>query len=83
MPRFPNGHRILLRAPLETRVKRQKQRLKLLCKKTVFLEILQVSQENNCVEFLIELQTFRLAALLKRDPTQMFSCGICKIFKNT
>ena len=33
--------------------------------------------------FFIALQAFRPAALLKKAPRQMFSCGIHKIFKNT
>ena len=41
--------------------------------------------------FLIKLQAFKAGALLKRDsmeisietPTQVFSCEICEIFKNT
>ena len=59
------SHRLLLRTPLETRVKRQK---KLSLKLLLFLEILQVSKANNCWSlFLIELQTFRPPAILKRD----------------
>ena len=33
--------------------------------------------------FLIELQVFRLATLLKETPTQVFSYEIYGIFKNT
>ena len=33
--------------------------------------------------FSIKLQDFRPATLLKRIPTLVFSCEICKIFKNT
>ena len=33
--------------------------------------------------FLIKLQCWRPATLLKRDSTQVFSCEYCKIFKNT
>ena len=29
--------------------------------------------------FLIKLQAWRLAALLKRDPIQVFSCEYCEI----
>ena len=29
------------------------------------------------------LFSIKLQALLKRDPTQVFSCEICEIFKNT
>ena len=32
---------------------------------------------------LIKLQVFRPATLLKKTPTQVFSCEICEIFKNT
>ena len=33
--------------------------------------------------FLIKSQAFRLATLLKRSPTKVFSCEYCEIFKNT
>ena len=33
--------------------------------------------------FLIKLQPWRPATLLKRDSTQVFSCEYCEIFKNT
>ena len=33
--------------------------------------------------FLIKLQAIRLTALFKETPTQMFSCEISQIFKNT
>ena len=42
--------------------------------KKVFLEILL---------FLIELQTFRTATLLKQTPTRIFSGEIYRIFENT
>ena len=31
----------------------------------------------------LNLQTKRLATLLKKTPTQGFSCEMCEIFKNT
>ena len=43
------------------------------------------SQENNCVgvSLLIKLQGWRVSNFIKEDtPTQVFSCGFCKIFKN-
>ena len=62
------SHRFLLRTPLETRVKRQMQPLKLLCKKGVFRSFATFTKKRRCWSlFLIELQTFRPAALLKRD----------------
>ena len=33
--------------------------------------------------FLIQLQAVRPATVLKRDSGQVFSCEICKIFKDT
>ena len=43
----------------------------------LFLQILQISQENTCVGV-------RPATLLGREtPTQLFSCEICKSFMNT
>ena len=32
--------------------------------------------------FLIKLQTFRSVTLLKKDPSQVFSCEFCRNFKN-
>ena len=43
--------------------------------KKVFLKISQISQENTCLFF------NKVAGL--QNPTQMFSCEICEIFKNT
>ena len=42
----------------------------------------QYSQESTCVEFsfLIKLQGFRSATLLKRGSKQVFSCASCKVF---
>ena len=50
-------------------------------RKNLFLNILQYSQENNCfIPFLINMLTFRPAALLKRDSnTGVFLC-ILQIF---
>ena len=51
----------------------------------MFFEILQNSQENICarVSFLIKLQGWRPATLLKKEiPTQAFSCEYCSVFKN-
>ena len=45
----------------------------------VFLQILQISRENTCVEVHFLYKSLFLIALLKRK----FSCGIYKIFKNT
>ena len=36
-----------------------------------------------CSLFIIKLQALRHATSLKKAPTQMFSCEICKIFENT
>ena len=53
--------------------------------KKVFLKISQISQKKHlCWSlFLIKLQAFRAATLLKEILTQVFSCEYCKIFKNT
>ena len=46
--------------------------------KHVFLKYLQISQKAPVLE-----SPFRPANLLKETPIQVFSCEICKIFKNT
>ena len=52
--------------------------------KKLSLENLHISQEHSCNSlFLMELQTFTAATLLKRGSTQIYSCGIYEIFKNT
>ena len=53
--------------------------------KKVFLEISQNSQENTCARnhFLIKLQAKAWNFIKKESLTQMFSCEISKIFKNT
>ena len=50
----------LLRTPLKTRVEPQKKPLEIFCKK-VFLEILQISHENTCVENTLARNTKPLA----------------------
>ena len=55
-------------------------------KKELFFKISQYLQENNCVgvSFSIKMQTFRLATLFKKTPTQVFSWQyLGKIFKNS
>ena len=62
------SHLFLPRTPVETRVKRQKQPPKLLCKKGVFRNFASFTGRQLCWSlFLIELQTFRPAALLEID----------------
>ena len=53
--------------------------------KKVFLEISQNSQENSCARnyFLIKLQAKAWNFIKKESLTQMFSCEISEIFKNT
>ena len=59
-------------------------RPELFCKK-MYLKVLQISQEHTSarVSFLIKLQSWGLKLYLKRDFVPVFSCEICKIFKNT
>ena len=45
----------------------------------MFLKILQILQENTCVG----VSTAGLQLYWKQAPTQLFSCEICEIFKNT
>ena len=54
--------------------------------KMVFLKLLQISLKNTCVRvfFLIKLQVFNPATLLRRDSNTVSSCYIYKMFnKNT
>ena len=53
--------------------------------KKVFLETSQNSQENSCARnyFLIKLQAKAWNFIKKESLTQMFSCEISEIFKNT
>ena len=64
------------RTPLKTRVKPQKHPRSCSIKKKVFLEILQISQENAC----IEVSFNRVSG--QETQTQIFSCGVYKMFKN-
>ena len=62
------SHRFLLRTPSKTRLKPQKQPLELFCKKGVLRNFANFTGKHLCWSlFLIELQTFRPAALLKID----------------
>ena len=53
--------------------------------KSVFLEILQNSQENTCarVSFLLKLQASSCNFIKKEALVPALSCEFCKIFKNT
>ena len=76
--------RFLPRTLLKTRVKAQKLPIELFCKKGAPRSFASFTGKKLCWSlFLTELQVFRLAALLKRDWTHMFSYGIYKSFKNT
>ena len=48
------------------------------------LKISQISQENTCVgiSFYKSCSLRRLCNFIKKTPTQVFSCWICKTFKN-
>ena len=72
------SHLFLPRTPVETWVKRQKQPPKLLCKKDVFRNFASFTGRQLCWSlFLIELQTFRPAALLEIDSnTDVFLCDL-------
>ena len=62
------SHRLLLRTPLKTGLKPQKQPLGLFCKKGVLWNFANFTGNQLCWSlYLIELQAFRPAALLKRD----------------
>ena len=52
-------------------------------KKGVLKNFANVTGKNLCWSlFLIKLQFWRPAILLKKTPTQVVSCEICKLFKN-
>ena len=57
---------------------------KLLCKTDdfkrvkMFLKVSQISRESICIGV-----SFWKTRLIKKPPTQVFSCEFCKIFKNT
>ena len=55
------------------------------CKKKVFLEIPQNSQENACARdsFFIKLQAEACNTVKKETLAQVFSCEFCEISKNT
>ena len=74
------SHQVLLRTPLKTRVKLQKQPLELFGKKCVLGDFANFTGKPLCWSLLLtELQVFRPAALLKKEtPTQVFYCGIYK-----
>ena len=82
---WTQSHRFLFQTPLKTRVKPQNQPLELFCKKKVFLEILQISQENTI--FNSELLFNRVPGLQAcnfiREKLHHISCVIYEIFKNT
>ena len=77
------SHRFLLRTPLKTLVKPQKQPRELFCKKGVLRNFANFTGKHRCWSlFLIELQAFRPGALSKKDFKTDVSCWIFKIFKN-
>ena len=58
--------------------------LKFSVKKGVLKNFASFTGKHPCWSlFLIKLQAFRVATLLKETPTQVFSSEICEIFKNT
>ena len=74
--------RVVMRA---MRKKLQKQlAIRRYSSKYAFLKIWQISQENtrDWSPFLIQLQAWSLATLLKTHSTKVFSCEISEIFKN-
>ena len=53
-------------------------------KKRVLKNFANFTEKHLCWSlFLMKFQAFRSAALLKKDPTQVFVCEIFEIFKNT
>ena len=83
------SQRFLLRtpSPSKIRLKPQKQQLELFCKKGVLRNFANFTGKHLCWSlFLIELQTFKPAALFKRDSNTDFSLilktrFVLKIFK--
>ena len=61
----------------------RKQLPEVFCKKDV-LETWEISHENICVGvFFNKITTWKPVTLLKKTPTQVFSCEIFGNFKNT
>ena len=59
-------------------------RPEVLCKKIVFKNFAIFTGKHLCWSlFLIKLQTSGLQLYQKEIPTQVFSCEICELFKNT
>ena len=62
----------------------QKQPPEVFCKKVVLKNFADFTGKHPFSSFfLIKLQAWRPATLLKKTPAQIFSCEICRIFKNT
>ena len=62
----------------------QEQPPEVFLKKSVLKNFANFTEKNLCwILFLIMQQAFRSPTLLKETPTQLFSCKICDIFKNT
>ena len=51
--------------------------------KKLFLKILQNSQENTCVGVLLFNKVARINSIIKETLTQVISCEICEVFKNS
>ena len=61
----------------------QKQPLEILCKRGVYKSFANFTGKHLCRSLiLIKLQFWGLTALLKKTPTQTFSCEVCEIFEN-
>ena len=71
------SHRSLLRTPLETRVKRQKQRLKLPCKKGVFTKFCKFHRKTTVLKYLLKSCSF----IKKRLQHRCFPVEFTKVLR--
>ena len=59
-------------------------RLEVCCKKKVFLEISQISQENTCARVYFLIKFNEVINFIKNETlAQIFFCDFCEILKNT
>ena len=62
----------------------QKWSSEVICKKKVFLKILQTSQENTCVGvFFNKVAGLQAADFFRKGSNTEVSCEVCETFKNT
>ena len=61
----------------------QEQSPEVFCKKNVPKNFKNFTGKHLCWSLLMKLQVFHLQVFKKETPKQMFSCEVCKTFRNT